>query len=372
MRGADRGSQMAIFRAIIAGGGTGGHLFPGIAVAKEMEKRFDRSRIVFLAGGRRMETDILDRYGYERRLIDVEGLKGRGLFRGAGVVIRLPKGFCQAARVIRQVSPQVILGVGGYTAGPVCLAGRFLGVPTAIHEQNSYPGMTNRILSRVVTKVFISFDESREHFRSASIVLTGNPVREELFITRNEEEKVPGAFTLLVLGGSQGAQAINRVVVDALVHLRERGASPKVIHQTGRLDHARVLKEYREHGIEGDVLPFIEDMTGAYARADLVVSRAGATTLAELAALGKASILIPYPHAANQHQETNARVLEQAGGAIVKREQDISGEDLAEELGILMNHPEKVKEMAHAVLVRGRRDAAREIVDQLLNMVREW
>ncbi len=363
---------MAIFRAIIAGGGTGGHLFPGIAVAREMGKRFERSRIVFIVGRRRMEMDILDRYGYERQFIDVEGLKGRGLFRGAGVVIRLPKGFYQAARVIRHVSPQVVLGVGGYTAGPVCLAGRFLGVPTAIHEQNSYPGMTNRILARVVNKVLISFDESREHFRSASIALTGNPVREELFITQDEEEKVSGTFTLLVLGGSQGAQAINRAVVDALVHLRKRGLSPRVIHQTGHLDHERVLKEYREHGLEGNVLPFVEDMAGAYARADLVVSRAGATTLAELAALGKASILIPYPYAANQHQETNARVLEQVGGAIVKREQEMSGEDLAKELGALMKHPEKVKEMAHAVLVRGRRDAARQIVDQLLEMAPEW
>lgn len=360
---------MAIFRAIIAGGGTGGHLFPGIAVAKEMEKRFDQSRIIFMVGRRRMEMDILDRYGYEKRSIDVEGLKGRGLLRGAGVVMRLPIGFYQSARVIRQVFPQVILGVGGYTAGPVCLAGRFFGIPTAIHEQNSYPGLTNRILARVVNKVLISFDESREYFSSATIVFTGNPVREELFIPPANEEKVSGRFTLLVLGGSQGAQAINTAVVDALLHLREWGLSPDVIHQTGHLDHERVKERYRGHALDGDVMPFIEGMAGAYARADLVVSRAGATTLAELAALGKASILIPYPHAANQHQDTNARVLERAGGAIVKREQDMSGEDLARELGALMEHPERVADMGRAALARGRRDAASQIVDELLEMI---
>ncbi|MBW2093897.1 MAG: undecaprenyldiphospho-muramoylpentapeptide beta-N-acetylglucosaminyltransferase [Deltaproteobacteria bacterium] len=360
---------MSAFRAIIAGGGTGGHLFPGIAVAREMEKRFDRTRIIFIVGHRKMEMNILDRYGYEKQSIDVEGLKGRGLLRGAGVMVRLPKGLYQSARVIKRVSPEVILGVGGYTAGPVCLAGRLLGVPTAIHEQNSYPGLTNRVLARVVNKVLISYNESREYFGAASIVLTGNPVREELFVARENEAKVSSRFTILVLGGSQGAQAINTAFVDALLHLRKQGLSPGVIHQTGNLDYERVEQQYRERGLEGEVMPFIEDMAGAYARADLVVSRAGATTLAEIAALGKASILIPYPYAANQHQDTNARVLEQAGGAIVMKERDMRGEDLAHELGELMGHPERVADMERAALARGRRDAARQIVDQLLEMV---
>jgi len=360
---------MKVFRAIIAGGGTGGHLFPGIAVAREMEKRFDRTRIIFIVGHREMEMNILDRYGYEKQSIDVEGLKGRGLLRSAGVMVRLPKGLYQSVRVIKRVSPEVVLGVGGYTAGPVCLAGRFLGVPTAIHEQNSYPGLTNRILARVVNKVLISYDESRDYFGSASITLTGNPVREELFVPRDNEARAPSRFTILVLGGSQGARAINTAFIDALLHLRKRGLSPDVIHQTGNLDYERVQQKYREHGLDGDVVPFIEDMAGAYGRADLVVSRAGATTLAEIAALGKASVLIPYPYAANQHQDTNARVLERSGGAIVKREQGMSGEDLAYELGELMEHPERVADMGRAALARGRRDAARQIVDQLLEMV---
>jgi len=360
---------MRAFSAIIAGGGTGGHLFPGIAVAREMEKRFDQTRVIFIVGHRKMEMSILDRYGYEKQSIDVEGLKGRGLLKGAGVMVRLPKGFYQSARVIKRVSPKVILGVGGYTAGPVCMAGRILGVPTAIHEQNSYPGLTNRILARVVNKVLISYDESREHFCSASIALTGNPVREELLIARDSKARASLRFTILVLGGSQGAQAVNSAFVDALVYLQERGLSPDVIHQTGNLDYERVQQNYREHGLQGEVMPFIEDMAEAYARADLVVSRAGATTLAEIAALGKPSLLIPYPYAANQHQDTNAQVLEQAGGAIVKREEDMSGEDLAHEVSDLMEHPERIVDMGRAALTLGRGDAARQIVDQLLEMV---
>jgi len=270
--------------------------------------------------------------------------------------------------VIRRVSPQVILGVGGYTAGPVCLAGRILGVPTAVHEQNSYPGLTNRILARVVDRVMISYEESRAHFGSASMVLTGNPVREELFFPGDTETRRPSRFTVLVLGGSQGARAVNTTVVEALVHLRKRGLSLEVIHQTGRLDYERVRQQYREHGLDGEVMSFIGDMAGAYARADLVVSRAGATTLAEIAALGKASVLIPYPHAANQHQETNARVLEKAGAAVVRKEATISGEDLANLLGDFLEHPERIEDMGRAALEHGRRDAARRIVDQLMEM----
>jgi len=361
---------MEDFKAIIAGGGTGGHLFPGIAVARELEKRFGRARIIFIVGHRKMEMGIIDRYGYEKRSIEVEGIKGRNIFRGAGVLLRLPKTVFQAARIIRQVSPQVILGVGGYTAGPVCVAGRMLRVPTAIHEQNSFPGLTNRMLAKVVNKVFITYDESRSHFGSTATVTTGNPVREEFLLPcepRKAGERSP--FTLLVLGGSQGARAVNSAVVEALLHMRAQGAVPNVIHQTGQLDYERVEKMYREEGLQGTVMPFIEDMRNAYAGADLVVGRAGATTLAEICALGKASVLIPYPHAANQHQETNAQVLEKAGGAIIKREQYMNGRDLADALGDLMKHPETVEKMAQAAQGLGKRDAARQIVDQLTGMI---
>ncbi|MFZ0451025.1 MAG: undecaprenyldiphospho-muramoylpentapeptide beta-N-acetylglucosaminyltransferase [Desulfatiglandaceae bacterium] len=361
---------MSAFRAIIAGGGTGGHLFPGIAVARELESRFEKPRIVFITGHRRMETDILNRYGYESRAVDVEGLKGRGLKKGAGVLVRLPKGLFQSFSIIREVSPSVTLGVGGYAAGPVCLASRLLGIPTAIHEQNSYPGLTNRVLARVVHRVLISYEESRGRFRSAMTVLTGNPVRKELFPEQKTGRKTSEAFTVLVLGGSQGAQAVNRAFVEALIQLREWDLRPSVIHQTGNADYENVQEQYRKNGLEGELFPFIQDMAEVYARAQLVVSRAGATTLSELAALGKASILIPYPYAANQHQDTNARVLERAGGAIVRLQEGLTGEELAGDLARLMKHPENLSSMRRAAKSMGRPDAASRIADQLLEMTR--
>jgi UDP-N-acetylglucosamine--N-acetylmuramyl-(pentapeptide) pyrophosphoryl-undecaprenol N-acetylglucosamine transferase len=360
---------MADCRFIIAGGGTGGHLFPGIAVARELEGRFENSRIVFITGHRRMETDILNRYGYESRSVVVEGLKGRGLKKGAGVLARLPKGLFQSISIIREVSPLVVLGVGGYAAGPVCLASRVLGIPTAIHEQNSYPGLTNRLLARVVDRVLISYEESRDHFRSARTVLTGNPVREELLLEQKTDGITSETFTVLVLGGSQGAQAVNQAFVEALIRLRKRDLTPFVIHQTGRADYANVQGQYRKNRLKGELYPFIEEMGKAYGRAQLVVSRAGATTLSELAALGKASILIPYPYAANQHQDTNARVLERAGGAIVRLQEDLTGEELAGDIARLMKHPDRLSAMGRAAKSMGRPDAAHRIADQLVEMM---
>lgn len=363
---------MGIFRAIIAGGGTGGHLFPGIAVARELENQLEDSRVLFIVGRRKMEMDILHRYGCEKRSIDVEGLKGRGMIRGAGVLSGLPKGVFQSGRILREASPHVVLGVGGYAAGPVCLAARFLRIPTAIHEQNSYPGLTNRMLARMVDRVLISYEESREYFASTRISLTGNPVRQELLAGGKGTKERSERFTILVLGGSQGAEAVNRSFVDALVRLRELGLAPAVIHQTGHADHARVQESYRTHALEGDVLPFIDDMAGTYGRAHVVVSRAGATTLSELTALGKASILVPYPYAANDHQDRNARALERTGGAIVMDQKDITGERLAETLEEMMKRPEKLTDMGRAALAVGRRDAARQIVKNLFEISLKW
>lgn len=363
---------MGIFRAIIAGGGTGGHLFPGIAVARELEKQLKGARILFIISRRKMEMDILHRYGYEKRSIDVEGLKGRGLIRSARVLMGVPRGLLQSGRILSEISPHVVLGVGGYAAGPVCLAARFLRIPTAIHEQNSYPGLTNRLLARIVNRVLISYEESRKYFASAKVFLTGNPVREELLDVLKSEGKGSKKFTILVLGGSQGAEAVNRTFVDALVHLREQGLSPAVIHQTGHGDYGRVQEAYRIHSLEGEVSPFIDDMAMAYGRADLVVSRAGATTLSELTALGKASILVPYPYAANDHQDKNARALERAGGAIVMNQKTLTGKGLGEAVEETMKHPEGLLEMRRAALAVGRQDAVREIVTNLFEISLSW
>ena len=357
-------------RCVIAGGGTGGHLFPGIAVAKELERRFENAEILFVVGRKRIESEILSRYGYKAMTIDVEGLKGRGWKKGVAVMVRLPKSFLQSIRIIREFSPALVIGMGGYSAGPICLAARFMGIPTAIHEQNSCPGLTNRLLSRFADRVFISFEESRKYFKGRALSLTGNPVRLELFSNKRPDVKDSGEWTILVVGGSQGARAINEAFAEAMVCLNRRGMNPNVIHQTGETDYERAVEDYREKGVKGELVPFIQDMTTAYNRADLVVSRAGATTIFELAALGKPCILIPYPHATNQHQEINALSLVRAGGAEMIRQSDLDGETLARVLTKYMDDRSALEEMGKRARKIGRPDAAQRIVDQLLEMKR--
>jgi UDP-N-acetylglucosamine--N-acetylmuramyl-(pentapeptide) pyrophosphoryl-undecaprenol N-acetylglucosamine transferase len=326
--------------------------------------------ILFVTGRRKMESDVIRRYGFDQVSIDVEGLKGRGWRRGALTMAKLPWSLFQALSVIRRYSPRLVLGVGGYSSGPVCLAAKIMGIPCAIQEQNSYPGLTNRLLCRVVDRVFISFDESREHFPCSSVVLAGNPVRRELLSACLAARKDHAGFTALVIGGSQGARAVNEAFLSALEILVRDGRSLKVIHQTGEGDFQRVSELYGEKGLQGEVLPFIHDMAGAYARADLVVSRAGATTLSELAALGKPSILVPYPYAANRHQELNASALVRAGGAEMILQHDLSAEKLARVLMKYMDRPEELNRMAERVKAAGRPEAVERIVDELMDMVR--
>ena len=357
-------------RVIIAGGGTGGHLFPGVAVAKEIWKRYGAADIRFVIGRRKMESEILTRLGFPQVTIYVEGIKGRGWKKGSLVLLKLPYSFFQSLSILKRFSPHLVLGVGGYSAGPVCVAARIMGIPTAIHEQNSFPGVTNRLLCRIVNRVFISFAVSRERFPGGAIYLTGNPIREELLVEHNAHRKTNERFTILVVGGSLGARAINRAFVAALEILKGKGKDPLIIHQSGETDYGRVVEEYKERGFEGDIMQFIQDMAEAYNKADIVVSRAGATTVSELATLGKPSILVPYPYAANRHQETNALMLVQVGGAEMILEKDLSGESLAGLLMRYMDDRRALEEMGKQAAKTGRRDAAKLIVDHLEAMRR--
>jgi len=358
------------FRCVIAGGGTGGHLFPGIAVASELKRRFEKGEILFVVGLQRKESEILSRYGYRLTSIDVEGLKGRGWKKGFIVLVKLPKSVFQSASIIKEFSPAFVLGMGGYSAGPLCLAAKLAGVPTAIHEQNSYPGLTNRLLSRFVDRIFVSFEESMAHFKTRSPLLTGNPVRNEFFSDSGKDHRGRDKFTILVVGGSQGARAINEVFTEALTYLNSKGRSFDVVHQTGERDYQRVVDDYRDKGLEGEPVPFIKDMATAYRFADVVVSRAGATTIFELAALGKPSVLIPYPYATNQHQEINARNMVRVGGAEMIRQSDLTGKGLAQTLMKYMDDRPALEEMGKQAKKIGRRDAAKVIVDQLVEMMR--
>jgi UDP-N-acetylglucosamine--N-acetylmuramyl-(pentapeptide) pyrophosphoryl-undecaprenol N-acetylglucosamine transferase len=355
-------------RIVVAGGGTGGHLFPGLAVAREISKTLEGSRILFVTGMRKMESEIIRRSGFEQASITVEGMKGRG-WRGALVILKLPWSLFQCLGIMYGFKPNLVFGVGGYSSGPVCLSAKILRIPSAVHEQNSYPGVTNRLLSRVVDRVFISFESSREYFRGGSIYITGNPIRDEFLQAKPLDRKDP-RFTILAVGGSQGARAINDALVDALLVLKERGREVRVVHQTGHSDYERVLARYREAGLQGEVTAFILDMADAYRRADLVVSRAGAGAIFELAALGKPSILIPYPFAANRHQETNAKVLVEAGGAEMISQEALSGGTLADYVVKFMKNPGILEGMGAAARKVAMPGATQVIAKLLLDMIR--
>ena len=357
-------------RIIIAGGGTGGHLFPGITIAKELKKRFDEIHILFVVGKRKLERDILLRAGFEARSIDVEGIKGKGLLRGIMALFKIIVSSTQSLTIMRDFRPHLVIGVGGYSSGPVGLVAWFLGIPTAIHEQNSFPGLTNRILAPLVKKVFISFEETRRYFKRGNVFLSGNPIRDDLMHIKPSPREVTKRFVILVMGGSQGAKAINRAVISALKELKAVGLLPFVIHQTGKEDLGKVIDGYHALGLDGEVVAFIEDMGSAYTRADLVICRAGATTIAELAALGKPSILIPYPYAAHKHQDINARALVANDAADMILERDLNGKTLSRKVRRYMENREELKRMSSLALKAGRPRAGEVIVGQLMELIR--
>lgn len=364
-------------RIIIAGGGTGGHLFPGIAIARELKKRCEKVHILFIVGRRKMERDIILKAGFEIRSIDVEGMLGKNLLQMIRAFFKVIISAIQSLFIMRDFKPHLTVGVGGYTSGPVCLMGWFLRIPTAIHEQNSIPGITNRILAPLVKKVFISFEESMMYFKKGKFFLSGNPIRDELMnpeifprsISKSIDETIKQRFVILVMGGSQGAKAINKAVLSALRKLKERGFLPFVIHQTGSQDLKEVIADYHILGIDGEVTAFIEDMAAAYTKADLVICRAGATTIAELAALGKPSILVPYPYATHKHQDVNARALAVHGGADIILQRDLNGNTLAKKIRMYMEKPDALKQMSLFALKAGRPQAKEIIVEQLMELI---
>jgi len=364
-------------RIIIAGGGTGGHLFPGIAIARELKKRCEKVHILFIVGRRKMERDIILKAGFEIRSIDVEGMLGKDLLQMIRAFFKVVISSIQSFFIMRDFKPHLTVGVGGYTSGPVCLMGWFLRIPTAIHEQNSIPGITNKILAPLAKKVFISFEESKMYFKKKKLFLSGNPIRDELMnpevfpgrISNSVDGTINKRFVILVMGGSQGAKAINKTVLSALKELKKGGSLPFVIHQTGSQDLKEIIADYHTLGIDGEVTAFIEDMASAYSRADLVICRAGATTIAELAVLGKPSILVPYPYATHKHQDVNARALAAHGGADIVLERDLNGNTLAKKIRMYMEKPDVLTQMSLFALKAGRPQARQIIVDQLMELI---
>lgn len=356
-------------RVLIAGGGTGGHLFPAIALAEAFMKRSGENQVRFITTQRALDSHLLMERGFSFMPLKMEGIKGKGLAGKLSSSYQLPGAFSRSLKIIEEYRPEMVLGVGGYVSGPVILAAWSKRIPCAVQEQNAIPGVTNRLLGKVADRVFLAFEESGLYFPKNKIRNTGNPIRQELKKVVPREVPPVGPLTLLILGGSQGAHRINQVVRDSLEGLLPLKNELNFIHQTGEKDEAESARAYQEKGFSHRVTAFISDMAWAYGQSDLIIGRAGAMTITEITALGKPSLLIPFPFAANNHQEHNARALVRAGAAEMILEKDLNPGLLADYLRHWLAHREKLTEMGIKARNMGRWQAAEEIVEECYRLV---
>jgi UDP-N-acetylglucosamine--N-acetylmuramyl-(pentapeptide) pyrophosphoryl-undecaprenol N-acetylglucosamine transferase len=353
-------------RVLIAGGGTGGHLYPGIALAREIQRRDPTSSILFVGTASGVEARVVPREGLRLALIRVAGLKGKSrLARVRGVAL-LPLAALDAWRVISRHRPQVVVGVGGFASGPVLLLAALRGYPTMVLEQNAMPGITNRLLARVVRAAAVTFEAALPFFPGTGLV-TGNPVRREFFREEPRTDDRPDsplhAARVLIVGGSQGAHAINVAMVEAAPRLVAAGRRLAITHQTGERDVELVREGYRRAGLEARVEAFLFEMDREMTTSDLVVCRAGATTIAELAASRRPAILVPLPTATDDHQRKNADVVAGVGGAVVIDEKELTGTRLGDLLLALADDPARLAAMRAAIGTLARPDAAARIAD---------
>jgi len=355
-------------RLIIAGGGTGGHLFPGIAVAEEFLARGPENEVLFVGTERGIEARLLPKLGYPLALISASGMKGMGTTRKLMSAGRLLYGYAQSRKILKEFRPDLVLGVGGYASAPLVLAARGMGIRCFVHEQNAAPGLTNKILGRLVEKIFVSMPESESFFPGDNTLMTGNPIRKEILWGFHERVRSTGdLFSLLVFGGSAGAQRVNSAMLEALPHLESVRERLRITHQTGEKDLERVREGYRAAGFQAQVLSFIDNMSQAYGAADLVICRAGATTIAEVTACGKGCIFIPYPYAADDHQRKNAESLLTRDAGFMILEEDLSGEKLAAEILTLMEQPERLEQVEKNARTLAHLDAAQAIVAAMVS-----
>lgn len=362
-------------RVILTTGGTGGHIFPALAVAEELRRRFPDIEFLFIGGMYGPERDIVSAAGIPFAGLPVRGVLGRGL-RAVSALFGLGVSTVRAMRLIGSFNPDAIIGFGGYAAFAACMAGKLREKPVAVHEQNSVPGLANKLLGKVVDRVFISMSDPQEQFQPRKTVLTGNPVRDAILALRTaRRDDAATEKRLLVVGGSLGAKAVNKAVTDMLPMLRDAGVT--VHHQTGKADFAAVEAAYREAGMQGCIVePFIHDMAAAYAGADLVLCRAGATTVAELTVAGKPAVFIPFPHATHNHQVHNARYLETQGAALVVEERQLApasedSVDLAAMVTGLLNDRTRLTAMAGAAHKLGWPEAAANVASGLMDITRK-
>ena len=360
--------MVAAARFIFCGGGTGGHLFPGIAMALAIRRKDPESAILFIGTRRGLEERVLPRYGFEFRPVKSAGFKNLNLLKKLKALLILPAGIWEGLGLIRSFKPQAVVGLGGYSALPVMTAAVIRRIHRVIQEQNAIPGLTNRLLAPFVHRIFISYEASAAHFPEGKTVLTGNPIRENLCVGRETALTGPVQH-ILILGGSLGAHFINKLCITCLPPLLKAHSGLEIHLQTGKTDFPMALQAFENFGERARISAFIDDMPSAYRWADLVIARAGATTLAELAACGIPAVLIPFPYAANDHQTENARFFSSRGGAILLQESEIEEQKFTGLLIELLANREKIREMARNMKALGHPEAADNIATTLLSLI---
>lgn len=364
-------------RILITGGGTGGHIYPGLAIAKNLKARNEKIEILFVGTNKGLEKDIVPKEGIPFETITVEGLTRKISLTSVKTGLKLLKGLWQSRSIIRDFQPTLVIGTGGYVCGPVVATAAWQGIPTLIHEQNAFPGITNRFLAKWVKKIAITYQESSKYFPANKTILTGNPVRPEVILAKREEALAkfgldPAKKTVLVFGGSRGARSINEAMFQGKEVLAREGKL-QIIHVTGQEDFAWISGQKSMEEVRlGNLIikPYLYNMPEALAAADLLVCRAGATTLAELTVRGLPSILIPYPYATDNHQEYNARSLERQDAAVVLLDKELSAQSLTENILDLIKDENRLNSMAQRSKSMGKPEAAQTIVDCLYSLLK--
>lgn len=362
-------------KVIIAGGGTGGHIFPGIAIAEEIKRRDSQSEIIFVGTEHGIEASLIPQEGYPIKYLSAEGIVGKSVLKKAKAVMKMLLSVYEAYKLLRDIRPDALIGVGGYASFSPVLAAYLMSIPTIIMEQNTVPGLANKLLGRIVNAVCLTYHESLSSFPSYKTFVTGNPIRMSI-LTGNRETAYHlfglerGKFTIFVFGGSAGARAINNAVCDAFNYMSDLKDKIQFLHQTGSSGYETAREIYRKCGFKGTVAAFIHEMPEAYAVADLVISRAGATTITEMTSVGRPAVLIPYPYAAGNHQEANARRLTEMGAARLILEQDLNGDTLSKNIRDLFAGNSLRADMQRANKSLGRPDAAQKVVDILFSLLK--
>ncbi|HEY7128620.1 MAG TPA: undecaprenyldiphospho-muramoylpentapeptide beta-N-acetylglucosaminyltransferase [Nitrospira sp.] len=356
---------------VIAAGGTGGHLYPAVALAREFLRRNPMTKILFVGTTRGLESKVLAHEGFELALISAKPIMGRGLLDLLSGVFAMPVSLWQCGRILRQRRTDLVIGVGGYTSPMMVMAAALMGIPRVILEPNAYPGLANRAVGPFVQRVFLGFASAAGSFKTRKVRVVGTPIRREFSAqpVASSVAKPADWRHVLVFGGSQGAQAVNSAAIEGLPELLRRRPTISVTHQTGEMDYLRVKEAYDRAGVRVTVVPFLYDMPAAINAADVVVARSGAMTVAELAACGKPSVLVPLPTAIYDHQAKNAKVMKDAGAAIVIAQAELNGARLAQVLIGMLDDPDKMRAMAEASSSLRRLDAAEAIVRECYALI---